>query len=124
MGESGLLKSTLLQLDSTFSERNYGASSFLDFAEKLAQAGLVQLKTSGRSVMVELNPDFVEGETAAVETADLKVGTTTEADVVVAFRPADAAVRPAGGNGSEAPIPLRSIMMSRLNDASRQRSLA
>ena len=34
--QTGLLKSTLLQLDSTFSERNYGASSFLDFAEKLA----------------------------------------------------------------------------------------
>ena len=45
--QTGLLKSTLLQLDSTFSERNYGASSFLDFAEKLAQAGLVQLKHSG-----------------------------------------------------------------------------
>jgi len=42
--QTGLLKSTLLQLDSTFSERNYGASSFLDFTEKLAQAGLVQLK--------------------------------------------------------------------------------
>ena len=39
--QTGLLKSTLLQLDSTFSERNYGASSFLDFVEKLAQAGLV-----------------------------------------------------------------------------------
>ena len=54
--QTGLLKSTLLQLDSTFSERNYGASSFLDFVEKLAQAGLVQLKHAGRSVMVELNP--------------------------------------------------------------------
>jgi uncharacterized LabA/DUF88 family protein len=94
--QTGLLKSTLLQLDSTFSERNYGASSFLDFAEKLAQAGLVQLKTSGRSVMVELNPDFVEGETAAAESADLKVGTTTETEVVQAFRPAS-------GNGTEAP---------------------
>ena len=39
--QTGLLKSTLLQLDSTFSERNYGASSFLDFVEKLSQAGLV-----------------------------------------------------------------------------------
>src|SRR5713101_1504476 len=54
----GLLKSTLLQLDSTFSERNYGASSFLDFAEKLAEAGLVQLKHAGRSVMVQLNKGF------------------------------------------------------------------
>src|SRR5439155_18347743 len=53
--QTGLLKSTLLQLDSTFSERTYGASSFLDFVEKLAQAGLVQLKHAGRSVMVELN---------------------------------------------------------------------
>ena len=50
--QTGLLKSTLLQLDSTFSERNYGASSFLDFAEKLAQVGLVHLKHAGRSVMV------------------------------------------------------------------------
>jgi uncharacterized LabA/DUF88 family protein len=58
--QTGLLKSTLLQLDSTFSERNYGASSFLDFAEKLSQAGLVQLKHAGRSVTVELNPGFVE----------------------------------------------------------------
>src|SRR5438128_8182963 len=63
--QTGLLKSTLLQLDSTFSERNYGASSFLDFVEKLAQAGLVQLKHSGRSVMVELNDGFPEEADAA-----------------------------------------------------------
>ncbi len=62
--QTGLLKSTLLQLDSTFSERNYGASSFLDFAEKLAQAGLVTLKHAGRSVMVELNPGFSEDDAA------------------------------------------------------------
>ena len=39
----GLVKSTMLQLDSTFSERDYGSSSFLDFAQKLAHAGLVDL---------------------------------------------------------------------------------
>ena len=66
--QTGLLKSTLLQLDSTFSERTYGASSFLDFVEKLSQAGLVQLKHAGRSVMVEL----VEGADAV----DLKTGAT------------------------------------------------
>src|SRR5471032_1567641 len=60
--QTGLLKSTLLQLDSTFSERNYGASSFLDFAEKLAQSGLVQLKHNGRSVLVELNEGFAGGD--------------------------------------------------------------
>jgi uncharacterized LabA/DUF88 family protein len=60
--QTGLLKSTLLQLDSTFSERNYGASSFLDFAEKLAQAGVVTLKHAGRSVTVELNDGFDENQ--------------------------------------------------------------
>ena len=50
----GLLKSTLLQLDSTFSERTYGAGSFRDFAQKLAAAGHVTVKESGRNVLVEL----------------------------------------------------------------------
>jgi len=50
----GLFKSTLLQLDSTFSEREYGTGSFRDFAEKLAEAGLVTLKQAGRSLLVEL----------------------------------------------------------------------
>jgi uncharacterized LabA/DUF88 family protein len=50
----GLLKSTLLQLDSTFSERTYGAGSFRDFAQKLASAGHVVLRESGRNVLVEL----------------------------------------------------------------------
>jgi uncharacterized LabA/DUF88 family protein len=51
----GLLKSTLLQLDSTFSERTYGAGSFRDFAQKLAAAGHVVLRESGRNVLVELS---------------------------------------------------------------------
>ena len=50
----GLLKSTLLQLDSSFSERDYGASTFRDFAEKLEKRGLVSLKHSGRTTVVEL----------------------------------------------------------------------
>jgi uncharacterized protein (TIGR00288 family) len=49
----GLLKSTLLQLDSTFSEREYGAGSFRDFMEKVAQSGAVTLKHAGRSMLVE-----------------------------------------------------------------------
>jgi uncharacterized LabA/DUF88 family protein len=78
--QTGLLKSTLLQLDSTFSERNYGASSFLDFTEKLSQAGLVTLKHSGRSVMVELNPGFAdEGEPAQKPRVE---GESTEAPAV------------------------------------------
>ncbi len=58
----GLLKSTLLQLDSTFSERTYGAGSFRDFAQKLAAAGHVVLRESGRNVLVEL----AEGAPAVV----------------------------------------------------------
>ena len=53
----GLLKSTLLQLDSTFSERTYGVGSFRDFAEKLAAAGFVTLRESGRNILVELKED-------------------------------------------------------------------
>ncbi|MGE3488941.1 MAG: NYN domain-containing protein [Vicinamibacterales bacterium] len=60
----GLLKSTLLQLDSSFSERDYGVGSFRDFADKLAKQGIVTLKHQGRSTLVELN----DGDTAATET--------------------------------------------------------
>jgi uncharacterized LabA/DUF88 family protein len=61
----GLLKSTLLQLDSSFSERDYGSGSFRDFADKLAQHGIVTLKHQGRSTLVEL----VEGMEGALEGA-------------------------------------------------------
>ena len=50
----GLLKSTLLQLDSTFSERDYGANTFRDFIEKMASAGYVNLKQVDRSLLVEM----------------------------------------------------------------------
>ncbi len=50
----GLLKSTLLQLDSTFSERDYGVSSFRDFIEKIAKTGIITIRHSGRSMMVDL----------------------------------------------------------------------
>ena len=59
----GLLKSTLLQLDSTFTERDYGASTFRDFIEKMASAGYVHLKQVDRSLLVELK----EREGAPVE---------------------------------------------------------
>jgi uncharacterized LabA/DUF88 family protein len=62
----GLLKSTLLQLDSTFSERTYGVSSFRDFADKLAAAGHVTVREMGRNVVVELS-DNGGGAAAVVE---------------------------------------------------------
>ena len=50
----GLLKSTLLQLDPTFSERDFGAGTFREFIQKLADAGFVRLKQVDRSLLVEL----------------------------------------------------------------------
>ena len=37
----GLLKSTMLQLDSTFNEKAYGSGSFTDFVEKLQKENFV-----------------------------------------------------------------------------------
>ena len=50
----GVLKSTLLQLDPTFSEREYGASTFRDFVQRLDRAGYVTLKGTDRNLYVEL----------------------------------------------------------------------
>ena len=58
----GLLKSTLLQLDSTFSERTYGAGTFRDFVEKLEKLGLVTVKQEGRNLLVELKDGYEERE--------------------------------------------------------------
>jgi uncharacterized protein (TIGR00288 family) len=66
----GLLKSTLLQLDSTFSEREYGVSSFRDFMEKVAKAGAVTLKSSGRSMLVESIDDDSPASSVAEPAGD------------------------------------------------------
>src|SRR5437660_2290276 len=66
----GLLKSTLLQLDSTFTERDYGASTFRDFIEKMAAAGYVKLKQVDRSLLVELKEQMqAESEEPEAEIA-------------------------------------------------------
>jgi len=88
----GLLKSTLLQLDSTFSERDYGVSTFRDFIEKVAKTGLVTLRHSGRSMMVD-----------AVET-----GEATEPSEVSAA----SAVVPAEVQAAPAPVPPAPVVAS------------
>jgi hypothetical protein len=50
----GLLKSTLLQLDPTFTERDYGAGSFLEFIRKLEKNNLVQARKTDRGYLVEI----------------------------------------------------------------------
>jgi len=49
----GLLKSTMLQLDSAFNESAYGARSFSDFIERLKRADFVQVKGGGGRWFIE-----------------------------------------------------------------------
>jgi uncharacterized protein (TIGR00288 family) len=49
----GLLKSTMLQLDSTFSERAYGCGSFSEFVEKLKRADYVNVSGTGGRYIIE-----------------------------------------------------------------------
>jgi uncharacterized LabA/DUF88 family protein len=117
--QTGLLKSTLLQLDSTFSERNYGASSFLDFVEKLAQAGLVSLKHAGRSVMVELNAagsddadasgqkthTAAEGPTESADALDAGAGAVQPLLPMTSSPAGDQPFRPDRAAGAPADVP-------------------
>ena len=49
----GLLKSTMLQLDSRFTERDYGSSSFSELIDKLQEAGYVTVTGSGGQATIE-----------------------------------------------------------------------
>lgn len=66
----GLLKSTLLQLDSTFSERDYGAGSFLEFMQKMEQAGLIYLRKLDRGYRVEIPETAASGVPVAGATPE------------------------------------------------------
>jgi uncharacterized protein (TIGR00288 family) len=90
----GLLKSTLLQLDSTFSEREYGTGSFRDFMEKVAQTGAVTLKQAGRSMLVEV----VEGDGSGEAVMPIAEPTPPAAPAPQPARPVDT---PAGGDMDE-----------------------
>jgi uncharacterized protein (TIGR00288 family) len=50
----GLLKSTMLQLDSTFNEKAYGASSFTDFVEKLQKTDFVEVTGGEGRYMIRM----------------------------------------------------------------------
>lgn len=49
----GLLKSTMLQLDSRFSEKDYGAGNFSELIDKLSEAGYVKVSGSGGQATIE-----------------------------------------------------------------------
>jgi uncharacterized protein (TIGR00288 family) len=50
----GLLKSTMLQLDSTFNEKAYGANSFTDFVERLQKSDYVEVTGGEGRYMIRL----------------------------------------------------------------------
>jgi len=58
----GLLKSTMLQLDSTFNEKAYGAGSFTDFVEKLEKADFVEVTGGEGRYMIRMKGGGVAPE--------------------------------------------------------------
>src|SRR4051812_20179859 len=62
----GLLKSTMLQLDSTFNEKAYGSGSFSDFVEKLKRNGMVNV-TGGEGRYMISRKDSAEPEKVAAK---------------------------------------------------------
>jgi len=93
----GLLKTTLLQLDSTFSERSYGAGSFRDFAQKLEKIGVLRVQQSKGGWLV--GP--AEGRPLAAENGGSHDETEAAPDVAAAPRPADAR----GSSSAPTPAP-------------------
>ena len=65
----GLLKSTMLQLDSRFSEKAYGAGSFSDFVEKLRNAGYIEL-SGGEGRYLIRRKTSVQAETPVTDPAE------------------------------------------------------
>jgi len=96
----GLLKSTLLQLDPTFSERDYGASSFLDFIQKLRRAGLVEMHRTDRGYLVEA----LDAETPREATGEPAEG-AAEVEAVATSAEAMPAEPQAAAPAPEAPAP-------------------
>lgn len=100
----GLLKSTLLQLDSTFSERDYGVSTFRDFIEKIAKTGIITLRHSGRSMLVDAAEGAIEaGESQAITPA---MAGMSEAPAADASSPEGSSTTPAPA-GAAAPVVAR-----------------
>jgi uncharacterized protein (TIGR00288 family) len=63
----GLLKSTMLQLDSTFNEKAYGSGSFSDFVEKLKRNGMVNVTGGEGRYMISRKDSAEPAEKAAAK---------------------------------------------------------
>lgn len=100
----GLLKSTLIQLDSTFNERDYGASSFRHFMQKMADAQLLSLRQQGNSFVVEpLEREPVAGTEGALEPANGEAAAAADAEGD--GRPANDGYAAAEGDSEFSPPP-------------------
>jgi hypothetical protein len=66
----GLMKSTMLQLDSAFTERDYGLTSFSDFVQKLAAAGHIRLHRREGNFVVERVEEHEEARPAPALTLE------------------------------------------------------
>jgi uncharacterized protein (TIGR00288 family) len=65
----GLLKSTMLQLDSTFNEKAYGSGSFTDFVEKLQKENFVTVTGGEGRYMIKRKSTAAEKANAKPEEA-------------------------------------------------------
>ncbi len=117
----GLLKSTLLQLDPTFSERDYGAGSFLEFVEKMARQNLVRLRKVNGTYLVETSEAPAPAESGGEEeatAATLAEAASSEASEegvalrVEAFEVLKRAVAAASTRGPGRPLYLRQILQA------------
>ena len=66
----GLLKSTMLQLDSTFNEKAYGSGSFSDFVEKLKKSGMVNVTGGEGRYMISRKESAEPEKSAAAKPED------------------------------------------------------
>ncbi len=99
----GLLKSTLLQLDSTFSERSYGAGSFRDFVDKLAEAGVLKVhQGKGGWLVAPLDDLGTTGD--AAEDADPGPREAAPRAQAREARPAPETDQSTNGHGGHAPV--------------------
>lgn len=95
----GPLKSTLLQLDPTFSERSYGASSFREFVQRLAARDYLSLRRIDQGYVVETNGEGGGAESEAEAPAaapSSRRGSRRRSE-----EPAAAAQEPSGAGAAE-----------------------
>jgi len=106
----GPLKSTLLQLDSTFSERDYGTSSFREFIQRLADRHHLSLRRVDNGYVVEFNGDGPRARADGDEGAAEAPPAEAEAPAVRADAP------PLGSKPAEDALGLLRAALEKLNE--------